>query len=266
MQAGIPRNPDFNGAQQELRTTRPTSNQRRRWSTAKAYLQPALQRRTWWCAPAPRHALIENTVPPASMPPSEGRHAGHGRGHHPVVPAGSPQPLLSGLGPAQHLQDIGIDVVRDIPAVGLACTTKLNSYVSWRCRRSHAERPGAQSGPPNWRPACAMRCSAPARWRATASTRTVHPQRSSARRPDVQINVFECGTLTRNKDGVIAAPVPRLYAQSGASATRRSRHRRLASPDPLAPPAVLFFLRTDYDMQAVIFGIRLARRIMISQP
>ena len=37
---------------------------------------------------------------------------------------------------------------------------------------------------------------------------------------------------------------------------------RLASPDPLAPPAVLFdFLRTDYDMQAVIFGIRLARRI-----
>jgi choline dehydrogenase len=41
-QAGIPRNPDFNGARQEgcgfFQTT--TSN-KRRWSTAKAYLQPA---------------------------------------------------------------------------------------------------------------------------------------------------------------------------------------------------------------------------------
>ena len=37
---------------------------------------------------------------------------------------------------------------------------------------------------------------------------------------------------------------------------------RLGSADPLAPPAVLFdYLRTDYDMQAVIFGIRLARKI-----
>ena len=45
VQAGIPRNPDFNGAQQEgcgyYQTT--TSN-RRRWSTAKAYLHPARQR------------------------------------------------------------------------------------------------------------------------------------------------------------------------------------------------------------------------------
>ena len=33
---------------------------------------------------------------------------------------GSPQLLLlSGLGPAQHLQDMGIDVVRDMPAVGV---------------------------------------------------------------------------------------------------------------------------------------------------
>ena len=37
---------------------------------------------------------------------------------------------------------------------------------------------------------------------------------------------------------------------------------RLGSADPLAPPAVLFdYLRTDYDMQAVIFGIRLACKI-----
>ena len=41
--------------------------------------------------------------------------------------------LLSGLGPAQHLQDMGIDVVRDMPAVGANLHDHFNSYVSWRC-------------------------------------------------------------------------------------------------------------------------------------
>ena len=37
---------------------------------------------------------------------------------------------------------------------------------------------------------------------------------------------------------------------------------RLSSPDPLAPPAVSFdFLKTEYDLQALLAGIRLARRI-----
>jgi choline dehydrogenase len=37
---------------------------------------------------------------------------------------------------------------------------------------------------------------------------------------------------------------------------------RLASPDPLAPPRILFdFLRTDYDMSAIRTGIRLIRKI-----
>src|SRR5271165_3442895 len=41
-QAGIPRNPDFNGAQQEgCGYYQATTNRRRRWSTAKAYLEPA---------------------------------------------------------------------------------------------------------------------------------------------------------------------------------------------------------------------------------
>jgi len=41
-QAGIPRNPDFNGARQEgCGYYQTTTNRRRRWSTAKAYLEPA---------------------------------------------------------------------------------------------------------------------------------------------------------------------------------------------------------------------------------
>jgi choline dehydrogenase len=37
---------------------------------------------------------------------------------------------------------------------------------------------------------------------------------------------------------------------------------RLASPDPLASPCISFdFLRTDYDMSAILTGIRLVRKI-----
>jgi choline dehydrogenase len=37
---------------------------------------------------------------------------------------------------------------------------------------------------------------------------------------------------------------------------------RLGSPDPMAPPAVLFdYLRTDYDIQAALWGLRLVRKI-----
>ena len=44
-QAGIPHNPDFNGAQQEgAGYYQTTTNNRRRWSTAAAYLRPARKR------------------------------------------------------------------------------------------------------------------------------------------------------------------------------------------------------------------------------
>jgi choline dehydrogenase len=37
---------------------------------------------------------------------------------------------------------------------------------------------------------------------------------------------------------------------------------RLKSPDPLTPPEIRFnFLKSDYDMQALIFGIRTCRKI-----
>ena len=42
---------------------------------------------------------------------------------------GSPQLLLlSGLGPARHLQDIGIAVVRDMPGVGANLHDHFNTY------------------------------------------------------------------------------------------------------------------------------------------
>ena len=81
-------------------------------------------------------------------------------------------------------------------------------------------------------------------------------------RPDIQINLFEWSTLERNKDRVMPHPFPG-FTMSPVHLRPDGRGTvRLATPDPLAPPEILFdYLRTEYDMQAMIFGIRLCRKI-----
>ena len=143
VQAGIPRNPDFNGAQQEgcgyYQTT--TSNQRR-WSTAKAYLQPARQRGQPGGAdrrPCDARADREQPrgrrrIPDGGRPPHRPRTRRDHRLRRCLRLAAVAAAV--GLGPAQHLQDMGIDVVRDMPAVGSNLHDHFNSYVSWRCSKA----------------------------------------------------------------------------------------------------------------------------------
>ena len=58
---------------------------------------------------------------------------------------GSPQLLmLSGLGPAEHLKQHGIEVVRDMPGVGSHLHDHFNTYIAYRCSPArHHERPDA---------------------------------------------------------------------------------------------------------------------------
>ena len=84
IEAGIPRNPDFNGAQQEgCGYYQTTTNNRRRWSTAAAYLRPA-RKRPNLVVQTHAHAtrvLIENgravgvEYPHAARPADRARHA-----------------------------------------------------------------------------------------------------------------------------------------------------------------------------------------------
>ena len=232
MQAGIPRNPDFNGAQQEgcgyYQTT--TSN-RRRWSTAKAYLHPARQRANLVVQHRRAcHARADREQPCGRrrVPHRAGRRIARARGEVIVSGGayGSPQLLLlSGLGPAQHLQDIGVSVVRDMPAVGSNLHDHFNSYVSWRCSKAITLNDLERS--PLRKLAAGVRY---ALFRSgPMASNGIHCglfTRSDPRleRPDVQINVFEWSTLERNKERRRAASVSRLHAEPGASASRRPRH------------------------------------------
>ena len=85
-------------------------------------------------------------------------------------------------------------------------------------------------------------------------------------RPDLQMNISAWSTIDRTRDGIISHPFP-AFAISPVHLRPEGRGTvRLKSPDPLAPPEIRFnFLRSDYDMQAVITGMRMARKIARQQ-
>lgn len=269
-QAGIPRNSDFNGADQEgcgyYQTT--TSN-RRRWSTAKAYLEPARPRANLTIrtgAHATRVLLENGRATGVEYACAEGRRTAAAR-REVVVSGGtygSPQLLqLSGLGPGQHLRDMGVAVVRDMPAVGSNLHDHFNTYMSWRCTRPITLNDLENSWP--------RKIAAGIRYGLFRSgpmaSNGIHAglfTRSDPRleRPDLQINLLEWSTLERTKDRVIPHRFPGFTLSPVHLKPDGRGTVRLASPDPLTPPSILFdFLRTDYDMRAVVTGIRLARSI-----
>jgi choline dehydrogenase-like flavoprotein len=123
--AGFHRNADFNGAQQSgFGLYQVTQRDGRRCSAATAYLKPARDRPNLHVR---THALMERVVV------EHGRAVGvqlrHGRQGSERIEAGevilaagainTPQLLmLSGLGPADHLREHGIQVITDLPDIG----------------------------------------------------------------------------------------------------------------------------------------------------
>jgi choline dehydrogenase-like flavoprotein len=124
-QAGYPENRDFNGAGQEgVGMYQVTHRNGERCSAAKAYLAPHLQRPNLQVI-TDAHAtrvIIENGRA-AGVEYRQGGERKTLRAAREVIASGgalmSPQLLmLSGIGPAAHLQSLGIPVLCDLPGVG----------------------------------------------------------------------------------------------------------------------------------------------------
>jgi choline dehydrogenase len=270
VQAGIPANPDFNGAVQEgVGFYQSTISRARRWSSARAYLGEARSRRNLTIATR-AHAtrlLIENRravgveyCSPAGLIKARAR-------REVIVSGGvygSPQLLmLSGLGPAPHLKQFGIPVVRDMPGVGSHLHDHFNTYVAYRCAQPVTMNDLAISLP---RRLLAGMQYALARTGPLASMGLFVGAliRSDKRleRPDLQINMFAWAVKDRSRHGV----VPQPFSAFGLSPVHlRPDGRgtvRLKSPDPMAAPEIRFnFLKSPYDFQALIEGMRVCRTI-----
>ncbi len=140
-QAGYQLTADYNGAQQEgFGPFDATIWKGKRWSAASAYLRPA--QATGQCS------VVTGTAARVVM--ADGRATGVELTDGRVIDAtreviiaasaiNSPKLLmLSGIGPAAHLQDHGIEVIADRPGVGQNLQDHLELYVQMAAKGRHS--------------------------------------------------------------------------------------------------------------------------------
>ncbi|HEY5858114.1 MAG TPA: GMC family oxidoreductase N-terminal domain-containing protein [Aldersonia sp.] len=139
MENGLEANDDFNGAAQEgVGRYQVTCKDGRRWSTAEGYLKQAQQRANFTLRTgAQAHRLILEGARAVGVEYEQGgrRHEVGAAGE--VILSGgainSPQLLmLSGIGPADHLAEVGVDTVVDLPGVGQNLHDHPVVCVMWR--------------------------------------------------------------------------------------------------------------------------------------
>jgi choline dehydrogenase-like flavoprotein len=269
-QAGLPFNPDFNGALQlGCGLFQVTQKNGRRWSAASAYLHPAAARENLTIvtkAQATR-VLIKNGRA-VGVEYARGRRRHTARASQEVVLAAgainSPQLLLlSGIGPAEELRARGVSVVHDLPGVGKNLQDHLNVNIVQRAKRGSALDGknrglapigvaleylfyGTGPGTSNVAEAGAFAVSA-----------------LGAATPDLQYHFIPAQVVNHARtpmdgDGVTVHACC-LRPQSRGEI-------RLASTDPLQPPVMdPNYLAADYDLKVLIAGLRQGRDILAAQ-
>jgi len=266
--AGIPATDDLSGPRLDGVQQAPTTTSGgRRWSTARGYLDPARRRPNLNVMTS---ALVRRVVI------REGRAVGVEVDHKGkrlelratgdiVLSAGAfntPHLLqLSGIGPAEHLKDIGIDVVVDSPAVGAHLTEHPMTFVNYGLREpwlglSDAEHPKHLL---RWLPRGRGKLSSNVA-EALAHIRTL-PDLAAA---DLQLVM---GPVFYWEHGSGEHPRPAMMVAQSYW-TPQSRGTVLArSSDPTAKPAVQLNLLTERaDVEALRRGIRRTREIFATAP
>ena len=263
----LPANPDFNGPSQEgMGYYQVTQRDGQRCSAARAYLHPA----------STRDNVTVYTDAHSERVVFEGKRAVgvdlmHGRTRkritakrEVILSAGafqSPQLLmLSGVGPAEHLQAQGIDVVANRKNVG----ENLQDHLDW----SALYKSGAQDS-------VGLHIGMVASFFPSLSAYR------KRREGPFTSNLAECGGFLKTNPSEAETDVqlhfiPGLVDDHGRKkhlgggltchvCVLRPRSRgtvRLASPDPLAPPAIdPNFLSDDDDLQRLKKGARIVERI-----
>ncbi len=265
-QAGYPVSADLNGERQEgFGWFDMTVKDGVRWSTANAYLRPAMKRTT----------LTVATRALATRVAFEGRRAvgvhykRGGRGHlararREVIlcggPINSPQLLkLSGVGPAAELRHFGIDVVADRPGVGENLQDHLEFYLQVASKRPITLY--AHTG-------LVARGLVGLQWlmRGRGLGATNHFEaggfirsRAGVRYPDIQFHFLPMAVAY---DGSSLAREHGFQAHVGPMRSNSRGWVRLRSPDPAEPPKIQFnYMGHPDDWAEMRACVRLTREI-----
>ncbi len=261
---GIPRNHDFNGTTQDgIGYYQLTQKDARRSSTVTAFLNPARNRQNLIVKQNAnvRKLIIENhNVVAVEMMNGEIFNA-----NREVILSsgaiGSPKLLMqSGIGPADHLQSVGIKTLHDLQGVGSNFQDHLDLFVISECTGDHTYD---KYGKPHWAalagiqyiltktgPVASSLFSQGGFWYAD----------ENARSADIQ---FHFGLGSGIEAGVAKMKNAGATLNSAYMRPRSRGTVRLASNDPNAAPLIdPNYWADPYDKEMSIRGLRLAREIM----
>ena len=261
-QAGHPRTDDFNGPRQRgFDFYQVTQRDGKRCSTAVAYLRPALDRPN---LTVQTHAQAEGII----FDGSRATGVKYRRKGKPVsVEAGkvilsggainSPQLLmLSGIGPADHLESQGIDVRLDLPGVGENLQDHLDVCTLVNCKQPVTYDQLSDI-------AVGIRYlfgrKGPGSSNIAEAGGFIVSRFASDDRPDIQMH-FVPAFLDDHGRNTLPGHGMTIHA---CALRPESRGRlRLKSPDPLAPPAMQAnYLSEEYDRRIMNECVRLSREI-----
>lgn len=265
---GIPYNPDFNGRYQRgVGYYQLTQKDVRRSSASKAFLNPAEDRPNlcvWTQAQATR-ILIENYTATGVQVKRAGKTVTVRAKREVILSSGaigSPRLLmLSGIGPAQHLREVGVDVVADLPGVGsnlqdhidicaIAELTGPYSYDGWD-RFDRTILAGLQYLLFRQGPAAASLFETGAFWYAD----------EGALSPDIQ---FHLGQGSGIEKGIAKIDGAGITLNSAFMRPRSRGTVRLESADPFAAPLIdPNYWADPYDLDMSLKGLDMAREILL---
>ncbi len=259
---GLNPNSDFNGSSQEgCGAYQVTQKGGFRHSAATAFLKPALER---------PNLTVETQAQATRILFEDNRAVGVEYSHNgelkqvyakrEVILSGgsinSPQLLmLSGVGPAQHLREMGIEVVADLPGVGQNLQDHPAIFVAFSCTQPVSLINGlTEAGMQEF--GATQTGSLTSNVGEGGLFMRTRPERTT---PDLQFhfapNYFvEHGFSNPEGHGFTFGPTL-LHSESRGEI-------KLNSADPLAAPAIVGnYLSDDEDIRVLVEGIKLARRM-----
>ncbi|MFZ2101265.1 MAG: GMC family oxidoreductase N-terminal domain-containing protein [Oricola sp.] len=263
-QIGIPRNYDMTGETQDgVGYYQLTQRNVLRSSTSVAYLGPARNR---------PNLTVRTRAQVRRLRVENGRATGVELMDGAVLRAdaeiilssgaiGSPRLLmLSGIGPADHLRNVGVDVVRDHAGVGSNLQDHLDLFVVAECRGDYTYDKYAK---PHWSAVAGLQYllgkSGPVASSLFETGGFWYADRN-ARSPDIQ---FHLGLGSGIEAGVARMAHGGVTLNSAYLRPRSRGTVRLASADPSAAPLIdPNYWADPHDRDMSVAGLKLAREIM----
>ena len=267
--AGFPRNPDYNGASQEgFGIYQVTQRNGRRFSTAKAFLDPARSRRnlTVVTRAMAQRVVIEDGRATGVQYTVGGKRTETATANKDVIlSAGavqSPQLLeLSGIGQPELLRSHGIEVVHDLPGVGENYRDHYSSSVAWRVQGANTLNEATRGPRLIWE---ALRYGLSRRGAFTYTAGIAHGfvrTRTELETPDVQFH-FAHASYARSRRRGMLEKEPGMTCSVCQLRPESTGSIHIQSADPNASPAIKpNFLDAMVDRAALVEGMRIARRL-----